>query len=348
MASKGTSDAKKVNKSVQFGRLDFIKPEAKGSYPCCACGKVYAKRSGNFSKSRSTLFAGNDFYVTICKECTEKYYDNLCNFFCGEDNKAMNRICQLFDWYYSDEVFAQAKNGNNDSCRALLYPSKLNLSQHHKGDRTYTDTIKEQSAKYLNDETDIAEAKVELRGMRISQKTISFFGLGFETQDYKYLDEQYKDWVSRHECKTKAQEEVFKNLCIAQLNISKTDKTNTKAFKEATETFQSLLATANLKPNQTSANVMGGDAQTFGTLIKKFEDEKPIPEPEEEWKDVDGIVRYITVYFLGHLCKMIGIKNSYARMYDEEMSKYKVTKPEYEGDDEALFDSVFGGVSDGI
>ena len=40
---------------------------------------------------------------------------------------------------------------------------------------------------------------------------------------------------------------------------------------------------------------------------------------------------------------MIGVKNSYSRLYDKEMEKYKVEKPEYEDDDEALFNSVFGG-----
>ena len=74
------------------------------------------------------------------------------------------------------------------------------------------------------------------------------------------------------------------------------------------DTFQSLLGSANLKPVQNNDNALA-DSQSFGTLIKKFEEEKPIPEPDPEWKDVDGIVKYITVYFLGHLCKMIGIKN---------------------------------------
>jgi hypothetical protein len=43
---------------------------------------------------------------------------------------------------------------------------------------------------------------------------------------------------------------------------------------------------------------------------------------------------------------MMGIKNSYSRMYEAEMTKYKVDKPEYEDDDEALFDAVFGGKLD--
>ena len=107
------------------------------------------------------------------------------------------------------------------------------------------------------------------------------------------------------------------------------------------KTFQDLLGSANLKPAQNNDNTLS-DTNTFGTLIKKWEDEKPIPEPDAEWRDVDGIIRYISIYFLGHLCKMMHIKNSYSKMYEEEMAKYKVEKPEYEDDDEALFDSVFG------
>ena len=39
----------------------------------------------------------------------------------------------------------------------------------------------------------------------------------------------------------------------------------------------------------------------------------------------------------------MGLKNRYSKLYEEEMKKYSVTKPEYEDDDEALFDAVFGG-----
>ena len=62
---------------------------------------------------------------------------------------------------------------------------------------------------------------------------------------------------------------------------------------------------------------------------------------DEELKDVDKIGWYIDVFFKGHLSKMMGLKNSYSKMYEDEMAKYKVDKPEYENDDEALFDAVF-------
>lgn len=72
---------------------------------------------------------------------------------------------------------------------------------------------------------------------------------------------------------------------------------------------------------------------------------RPIPEPADEWKDVDGIVKYITVWFIGHLCHMLKIDNRYSEMYDAEIHKYTVNKPEYEedSDTEEIFDDLFGG-----
>ena len=95
--------------------------------------------------------------------------------------------------------------------------------------------------------------------------------------------------------------------------------------------YQNLLGSANIKPNQTNENALA-DQNTFGTLIQKWETEKPIPEPDPEWKDVDGILKYISTWFLGHLCKMMGVKNSYSKLYENEMKKYKVEKPQYEDD----------------
>ena len=154
------------------------------------------------------------------------------------------------------------------------------------------------------------------------------------------LQYQYNDWTARHECKTKAQEELFKNICITQLQIQKATQNGDK-IEQLMNAYQNLLGSANIKPNQTNENALA-DQNTFGTLIQKWETEKPIPEPDPEWKDVDGILKYISTWFLGHLCKMMGVKNSYSKLYENEMKKYKVEKPQYENDDEALFDNVFG------
>ena len=94
-----------------------------------------------------------------------------------------------------------------------------------------------------------------------------------------------------------------------------------------------LMDSAKIKPKQKSDSALV-DQNTFGTLIQKWENEEPIPEPKEEWKDVDGIKKYISVWFHGHLSKMFGLDNDNAREYEEEIAKYSVEPPRYKGEDD--------------
>lgn len=342
--AKSRTSKTKIDKNVQVGRI--MAEEERTEFYCTCCGKKYTKLKGNFVFSNSPLFASNMGYTSVCKTCVDKYFITLTDFFSGNEEKAVDRMCQLFDWYYADDVLAATRKISADRSRIGAYPSKMQLPQIKKRGTTYLDTIKDRASTNINDAEDLLEAKEGLAGAKVKKKTFSMFGMGYTVEQYLFLQQEYEDWVSRCECSTKAQEQLFVQLCIAQLNVNIAQQTGGKV-KEAMDAFQSLLGSANLKPVQRNDNALA-DSQSFGTLIKKFEEEKPIPEPDPEWKDVDGIVRYITVYFLGHLCKMIGIKNNYARMYDEEMAKYKVEKPQYsEGDEEALFDAVFGGIKNG-
>lgn len=336
---KSLQSATHINTDVEISKLTYEEPK-KRLYYCTACGRSFKKQDSNFCKSLSALFAGNNGYVHICKKCTDKLYYNLVDYFSKNEEKAMDRMCQLFDWYYSDEIFAATRKISADRSRVCAYPAKLNLPQYNAKGKTYIDTIADRVTKTINDLEDLEELRQD-KEIKVSQKTIKFFGLGYTPEQYMFLQSQYDDWTKRHVCETKAQEELFKNLCIAQLNINIAQQTNGRV-SDAMKTFQDLLGSANLKPAQTNDNALA-DTNTFGTLIKRWEEDKPIPEPDPEWKDVDGIIRYISIYFLGHLCKMMGVKNSYFKMYEDEMTKYKVEKPEYEGDDETLFDAVFNG-----
>jgi hypothetical protein len=341
--TKSRTSKTKIDKNVDVGRI--MAEEERTEFYCSCCGKKYTKQKGNFPYSNSPLFAGNGGYVTICKSCIDKYFYNLVDFFSGNEEKAADRMCQICDWFYADDIWGVCRKISSDRSRIGALPSKASLPQYKSRGITYLDTIKERASININDAEDLLDAKDDLADLKVRKKTISMFGMGYSMEQYKFLQEQYDDWTARCEAKTKAQEELFKNLCIAQLNIQIAQQTGGKV-KDAMDTFQSLLGSANLKPVQNNDNALA-DSQSFGTLIKKFEEEKPIPEPDPEWKDVDGIAKYITVYFLGHLCKMIGIKNNYARMYEEEIAKYRVEKPQYQGDDEALFDAVFGGAKNG-
>lgn len=336
---------KKIDTTVEFNipRSTIQFDPLKHKYKCSACGRGYTTQKNNFQKSNSPLFQSNGGYLTWCKECTDKYYVFLCSMYSGNQEHAIEHFCQQADWVYEEAPLVAARefeSGHRDRTRLSHYAAKKNLNC--EGRKTYIDSIKynykNRNEKVISSIEDVKESK------KAKLKTVKFFGAGFDDDDYPFLEDEYLDWTTRHECNTKAQEEIFKQICYIQLDILKAKK-NKQSTKDLIKTLQDLLATANLQPKQTKDNTLA-EQNTFGTLIRKWENEKPIPEPDEEWKDVDGIAKYITVYFLGHLCKMMGIKNTYSRMYEFEMDKYKVDKPEYEDDDEALFDAVFGGELD--
>ena len=97
--------------------------------------------------------------------------------------------------------------------------------------------------------------------------------------------------------------------------------------KDLDKTFQDYLDTANLKPKQNNLDALS-DAQTFGTLLAKWENERPLPEIDEELKDVDKLGLYIDVFFRGHLAKMMGLKNGLSNLYNKFIKKY-TKKPKY-------------------
>lgn len=319
-----------TTKSVTIN-TDYKKDE----YRCWCCGNKYDKLQGHFTPTNHPLFKKFGYYP-VCKRCTDGFVNEMIDFYNGSEEKAIEYVCMMYGLYFHESPLAASKKISEHRSRFHTYSSKIQIKPWVG--KSWLDVLKERETSTI---TSIEEFKDG--GYRIPQRVVKFFGLGFDEEEYKFMYDQYEDWITRHECKTKAQEELFKNLCIAQLNIQKASQGKINMKVEAAMTaFQSLLDSANLKPKQTNDNALANQ-NTFGTLIKKWENERPIPEPDEEWKDVDGIAKYITVYFLGHLCKMMGIKNSYSRAYEIEMTKYKVKKPEYEDDDEALFNSVFGG-----
>lgn len=316
----------------------------KSKITCFYCGREYVET--NYYNSNSEFYS-NIGKVPYCKQCIEKfyqqYYDKYTNEGClTPEKKALQRLCMIFDIYYNESVFNTAV----DSARKRemnispmgAYMKMIQLSQ-YKG-KSYENTICE-----AEQENFVMASISDMSGeTTVDQKTIDFFGSGFTDEDYKYLKREYDDWTARHECNTKAQEEVFKRICFKQLEILKATRRGEET-KNLDATFQNLLDTAKLQPKQNSGDATA-ENQTLGTLIDKWENERPLPEIDEELKDVDRIGLYIDTFFKGHTCKMLGEKNAYSNLYSSMMKKFTVDKPEYESDEdydsELVFDKLVG------
>lgn len=322
-------------------RINAIEMEPNRKFVCSCCGKEYNTQKGNFPVSNSILYKGNNGYITVCRSCVDKYYLQLIGFYNGDDEQALEHCCSVFDWYYAPEISEITKKTMKGTSRVILYPSKMGLITFQRKGTTYLDTLRQKYAEKAITEETITESREtnnseKLQG--IEQKTIDFFGANYTPDEYRFLEKEYNDWTSRYPCDTKAKEEIFKNLAIAQVVVRRAQKEgSSKTINEAMRTFQDLLGTANIKPNQDKEVI--SDQDTFGTWIKKLENQHPIPEARGEWKDPDGVKKMVDTFFMGHLSNVLHVNNDMAEAYKEEMEKYTVKPPKYDDMDDNSSDT---------
>lgn len=287
---------------------------------CVNFNCLKSQSSSNFYVNTNPLF--NTEKLPICKSCISN--------FIGIKNSPgytdrVTLVLANMDKPFIQDVWHQCEDDWGK------YIRQISSLVQYKGMK-FSDSVFGFNKESEGYENIFSEEQLELTEVE-HKKLISFWGKGLEIDDYLYLDNQYETLITSYECDSYAQEMLFQEIAHQRLTIKKNRESNKPVDKEI-KTLQDLLGSSNIKPVQeTGANA--AEQATFGTLIKKYENEKPVPEPDPEWKDVDGIKKYIQVWFLGHLCRMLGIKNEYAQMYEDEIAKYKVEAPEYEQDEES-------------
>jgi hypothetical protein len=295
---------------------------------CSCCGKAQA--ISQFYKSES-LFNAATGKLTVCKMCLQTEYKKD-----PENLTHVQNILRMIDrpfiydiWIASiDEAKTKAKNG--DANVFGVYMKNIGMK----------DFI---SKNWSDSEYDFEEEQEHTKKMLLAKSDenvtqedidefIQFWGRGLSIEDYLWLQNEYIDFTNRYECDSKGMELLINQICLTMLDIRKRRENGEKVDQQQ-KTLQDLLGSSNLKPVQESG-ASGVEQETFGTLIKKYENERPIPEPEPRWKDPDKIGKYIKVFFLGHLSRMLGIKNDYSNEYWDEMKKHTVEEPVDEEDDE--------------
>lgn len=180
--------------------------------------------------------------------------------------------------------------------------------------------------------TDISKIK-RAKPTELSEEDLrdseDFWGVGLQEQEYIWLNLEYGDYLNRYEVDSKTLENLIREICLVQLDI-RNARSQKKDVKNELKAYNDLLTAANLKPSQSTGN-MSVDQETYGTLIKKLETERPVSDPSPEWQDVDKVGLLIRTFFLAPLAKMFGKENKFQDEYEEEISKYTV-KPRKEDD----------------
>lgn len=313
------------------------------TYKCCVCGDSTDDIEDRmFPDTYSNLYAGWAYHLPICKKCVDKLYETYIIKHHMTEEEAARRICMNYDIYYCQGLVDMMKKYSKPNYRMSFYISKTSLSQY--ANKTYANTIAEEK----KEAEEKAANKViadDSKGKGIKEKDYKFWGFGFTAEEIDFLNDKYSDWTSSCECSGHNQVTIFKQMCMLELQILR-NMQNGQPTAPLQKQLNEFMNSANLQPKQNSDNTLA-ETNTFGTLIKKWENERPISKPDPEWEDVDKIGHYISVWFLGHLCKMIGINNKFGQkwteLYENEVEKFTAHPPTYfDNDGEApSFDEVF-------
>lgn len=340
MARAKGATKKKVE--VEYVRAPGRPPKVRET-TCTRCGKVYPSKAKHFNRSRSPLFFYNDRYFPICRNCIIDMYEGYIKEL-GNERDAIRRICMKLDIYWNDTLYNSVDNSKSSTPKIMTYIKNSNLN--HYKDKNYDTTLEEEKSKEAI--IQYAEETEEDQEQEVPKEIIDFWGSGLTASYYRELEHQLKKWTDgrRIEDIDIGEITVIKKICLLEVMINQDVATgNNKAVEKNVRALDALLGSANLKPVQKVSPSNNNDKTgmtPFGVWIKKIEDERPIPEPEEKFKDVDGIAKYISVWFLGHLSKVLNVSNRYSNLYEEEIAKLTVERPEYEGyDDEEVLEDIF-------
>lgn len=326
--------------TITLTKTHHTVPENAVPMTCSMCGKSSVLYSRDFISSNNPIH-GFLHLIPVCRSCAGLLYNSLIVQYQDEDI-ALKVLCLRLGLYYNKSI-ADTLHAKGDK-RIGEYTRKINIQQYR--DRTFEDTLIEEgydiTAEFKDEviEEDVSEdKKLDEKHKNIYKRTIDMFGESFDDEDLMYLQTQYADWTRRYECNEKSLEIMIKNICLMDLDIRKSTQNGEDVSKKMAALNRAIID-ANLKPVLDGGSDIG--EYSLGQYIEKWEDDKPIPVYDDpDFKDKDNILTYIQTWFFGHLTKVFGKHNSYSEKYEQEIAKYTVDKPTYDGDDE-LNESVFG------
>lgn len=316
---------------------------------CFKCGKEYSRYKGFFPVNYSALNKGVG-HTPYCKDCIDDIYNTYLAQ-CNDAKMAVRQVCRKLDLYWSESVYEVVERKATTRTMMTNYISKINTTSYLG--KSYDNTLSEEGTLWSFDAPDqepsetIVESveTVEPTGdFEVTDEIRVFWGSGYTPEMYQELEERRAYWMSRLPEGTNLDigtETLIRQACNLEIDINRA-RVEGKAIDKLVSALNNVLGGANLKPAQKKDDLDASLANTpMGVWLYRYENLRPLPEVDEDLKDVNGTKKYMFTW-MGHLCKMLGIKNGYTRLYEEEIGRLRVERPEYDDeDDESLLIDVY-------
>lgn len=324
-------------------------PQSSQKFVCCRCGTAYSRQKGYFPVSHSPMYRGTG-YLPMCNDCVDDMYEYYRTEL-GNDRDAMRRVCMKLDLYWNDAIYDMVERTAGVQSRVRSYIGKANIIRYV--DKSFDDTLREDmsnseqtSSESFSFPVNTAQDEDVPETENVEQSVIDFWGTGYPADMYAELERRYKNWTEDAVVAEPSVRSLYRQICLLEVIIAR-DSAQGKAIDKNVNALNSLLGSMNLKPSQKKEDADSElEKMPLGVGIQKWEYNRPLPETPKEKRDIRGTIKNITTWYLGHVCKMVGVKNSYCKMYEDAMDELRVKHPEYdEEDDDTLLNDIFGGTT---
>lgn len=323
------------------------------SSTCRKCGTAYGRLKGYFPVSYSYLYKGTG-YLPYCKDCVDGMFAAYLQE-CKDSKVAVRQMCRKLDLYWSEKVYEAVEKQNSTRSMMTSYITKINAVK--LASKSYDDTLREEGALWLepkaysNMEAVITGVDISDEELNVSDDIVLFWGPGYTPSMYMELENRRKYWMSKYPQEAELDigtEALIRQICSLEIDINKA-RMEGKPIDKYVNSLNTVLGSANLKPTQKKEDADAElEKMPLGVGIQKWEYSRPLPPTPKEKRDINQVIKNITTWYLGHACKMVGIRNSYCKMYEDAMAELRVENPDHaEEDDDTLLNSVFGDLEEG-
>ena len=301
---------------------------------CGKCGTAFGRRKGNFSVSYAKSHRGIG-YLPICKNCVEDLFNTYLAQ-CDDVKKVVRQMCRKLDLYWSEHIYEMAQNKSPTKTIMTTYITKLNTNTY--AGRSYDDTLSEEGVLWVfdSDDTPIVTEEPEIEEVEdieddVSDEIKTFWGAGYTPSMYHQLEERLQYWkrgLPEDMDTGVGTEALIKQICFLELDINR-ERSKGKNIDKLVAALNNLIGSLNLKPSQ----IDSGTANTpLGVWLYRYENERPLPKVEDE-----NAIRKTVFTWMGHVCKMLGKKNAYVKLYEDEIDRLRVERPEFDDEDDEEF-----------
>lgn len=288
-----------TNVNIKIPRSPIAFDEKKHKFKCSCCGRGYSKQESYFQKSNDVLFQANGGYLPWCKECTDRYVEQMTALYSNNEEHAMKDFCQRAGWNYDVSALTasmETYSGHRSRSRISHYAAKKNLNC--DGRKTYIDSLKNY---YTQKQNEIITSREQAKSEEstISASAVDRWGVGFTEMDYKNLDEHYR-MLKRNNPNADNNQEIFiKDLCnINMLKIHALQNGDSKEYAALVEQYSKTFKQAGLKTIEEKDNSNNETVGVTLATISQF-------TPEEYYKDKALYDDWDEIgdYFERHVCR---------------------------------------------